>query len=93
MLRDWRTAPVDERLRAMLGFLADVTLRPDELDAEPLRAQGISRQAATEALLVAWGFNLIDRLADSFGFEPISTHIGRENLLEYEAGFLERGYL
>ena len=93
MLRDWRTAPVDERLRAMLGFLADVTLRPDELDVEPLRAQGISRESAIDALLVAWGFNLIDRLADAFGFEPISTHIGADRLLEYEAAFLERGYV
>ena len=34
---DWRTAPIDERLRAMLGFIEKLTLRPDELgpaDAE-----------------------------------------------------------
>jgi len=77
----------------MLGFLADVTLRPDALDVEPLRANGISREAAVDALFVAWGFNLIDRLADAFGFEPISTQIGADNLLEHEAAFLERGYV
>jgi len=77
----------------MLGFLADVTLRPDALDVEPLRANGISREAAVDALLVAWGFKLSDRLADAFGFEPISTQIGADNLLEHEAAFLERGYV
>ncbi len=42
---------------------------------------------------MAFGFNLITRLADSFAFTPIAELIGRERLLEHEAKFLERGYL
>jgi alkylhydroperoxidase family enzyme len=96
VLADWRTAPVDDRLRAMLGFLEQVTLRPGEVtaaDAEALRAAGVSRAAAVDALYVCAYFNLIDRLADSFAFTPISQYLGKEGLLRHEAQFLERGYV
>ena len=96
MLTDWRTAPVEPRLRAMLGYLEVMTLRPGELapeDADAVRAEGVSDAAMVDALLVAGYFNLIDRLADSFGFEPISRDLGREGLLEHEAKFLARGYV
>ncbi len=96
MLADWRTAPVDPPLRAMLGYLEAMTLRPVELgpaDAEAVRAAGVSDQAMVDALLVAAYFNLIDRLADSFGFTPISHTLGAEGLLVYEAKFLARGYV
>ena len=37
-------------------------------DAATLRTAGISRQAAIDALMVAFSFNLITRVADSFGW-------------------------
>jgi alkylhydroperoxidase family enzyme len=80
----------------MLGYLEAMTLRPDEIgpeDADAVRAAGVSDQAMVDALLVAAYFNLIDRLADSFGFTPISETLGRDGLLEHEARFLERGYV
>lgn len=80
----------------MLGYLEAVTLRPHELrpeDAEAVRAAGVSDQAIVDALLVAAYFNLIDRLADSFGFVPISNALGREGLLAHEAKFLAKGYV
>jgi len=73
-----------------------VTLRPDELgraDAEAVRAAGVSDEALEDALGVCFGFNLIDRLADAFGFTPISHVIGHEGLMQREAEFLERGYV
>jgi alkylhydroperoxidase family enzyme len=95
VLADWRTAPVDERLRATLGFLQKVTLEPDAVgveDAEAARAAGASTDALRDALYVAAYFNLIDRLADSFGFTPISHVLGEEELLRHEEAFLARGY-
>ena len=80
----------------MLGFLEQVTLRPAEVtpaDAEAARAAGVSDQAIVDALLVCSYFNLIDRLADSFHFTPISEKLGREGLLRHEAKFLARGYV
>jgi alkylhydroperoxidase family enzyme len=96
VLADWRTAPVEPPLRAMLGYLEVMTLRPDALrpeDADAVRSAGVSDEAMVDALLVAAYFNLIDRLADSFGFVPISHALGREGLLEHEAKFLARGYV
>jgi alkylhydroperoxidase family enzyme len=80
----------------MLGYLEQVTLRPGAVgarDAGAVRAAGVSDQAMVDALLVCAYFNLIDRLADSFAFTPISHTLGRDGLLRHEAKFLERGYV
>ena len=53
MRRDWRSAPVDEPLRATLGFLEKLTLRPDELrpeDAAAVLAAGVGKDALELAL-------------------------------------------
>ena len=72
MLDDWRTAPIDERLRATLGFLEKLTLEPDALstaDADAVRATGVSDDALLDAIAVAALFNVIDRIADALRFE------------------------
>jgi alkylhydroperoxidase family enzyme len=80
----------------MLGYLEAVTLRPESVgadDAATVREAGVSDDAMVDALLVCTYFNLIDRLADSFGFTPISQTLGRDGLLEHEAKFLAAGYV
>ncbi len=70
--RDWRTAPVDERLRATLGFLEKLTLRPEEIgpaDAQAVRAAGVSERALRDAITICGLFNMIVRLADSLGWD------------------------
>ena len=60
---------MDERLRATLGFLEKLTLRPDELsaqDAENVLAAGVREGALIDAIHVAALFAMIVRLADSF---------------------------
>jgi alkylhydroperoxidase family enzyme len=60
---------VDEPLRATLGFLERLTLRPDELraqDAEDVLAAGVRRDALIDAIHIAALFSMIVRLADSF---------------------------
>ena len=72
MRDDWRTAPIDERLRATLGFIEKLTLRPAELtqaDANAVLATGVNRDALIDAIHVAALFNMIVRLADSFGWD------------------------
>jgi alkylhydroperoxidase family enzyme len=71
-LDDYRTAPIDEKLRAMLGLLETFTLRPDELNASQIRAvlsTGVTREAVRDAFYVAFLFNTYDRLADTLGWE------------------------
>jgi alkylhydroperoxidase family enzyme len=60
---------VDEPLRATLGFLEKLTLRPDELraqDAEVVLAAGVREDALIDAIHVGALFTMIVRLADSF---------------------------
>ena len=69
---DYRTAAIDEKLRAMLALLETFTLRPDELTAADIRAvlaAGVSREAIRDAFYVAFLFNTYDRLADTLGWE------------------------
>jgi len=82
--RDWRTAPIDEPLRATLGFLEKLTLRPDELrveDAEATLAAGVREDALIDAIHVAALFTMIVRLADSFDW-----HVQPEQELAAGAG-------
>ena len=72
MLADYRTAPIPEKLRTMLGYLEKLTLRPAEVgpdDAVVLRAAGLSDEEIESAVHVCALFNLINRVADSLGFE------------------------
>ena len=70
--RDWRTAPINDRLRATLGFIEKLTVRPAELtaaDAAAVLDAGVSREALVDAIHVAALFNMIVRLADSLGWD------------------------
>ena len=76
VLENWRTAPINEKLRAALGFLEKLTLAPAEVtpaDLEPLKFIGLSEQAIEEAIYVCFLFNVIDRLADAFDFQISSA--------------------
>ncbi len=91
VLDDWRTAPIDERLRATLGFLEKLTLDPDGLtpeDADVARRAGASDAALEDAVHVAAAFNIIDRVADAVGFEVVS----RERFFAGARTLLSRGY-
>jgi uncharacterized peroxidase-related enzyme len=91
VLEDWRTAPVDEKLRAMLGFLEKVTLLPEEVSSEditPLRSAGLSDRAIEEALYVSFLFNVMDRLADAFDFHlPTEQGFQKDGQILYTLGY------
>ena len=91
MLSDWRSAAVDERIRATLGLLEKMTLAPEQVgvaDIDAIRALGVSDEAISEALHVCFMFNLIDRLADALGW-----HVQTDEQFAKDAKFLlRRGY-
>jgi alkylhydroperoxidase family enzyme len=80
VLSDWRTAPLDPRVKAALQFLEKLTLTPDEIspaDATVARAAGVSDSALREVIYVCFLLSTMDRLADAFDFpvlEPRSLH-------------------
>ena len=72
IVENYRTAPIDEKLRAMLGLLEIFTLEPERLtsrDVLPVIAAGVTREAVRDAFYVAFLFNTYDRLADTLGWE------------------------
>lgn len=92
VLDDWRSAPIDAKLRAQLGFLEKLTLHPDDVrprDVAPLRAAGLSDEAIEDAINVCALFSIYDRMADSLGWylpEPAGYAASAQNLIK-------RGYL
>ena len=93
MLDDYTTAPIDEKLRATLGLLQKMTLEPEQLTADDVRAVlalGVSRRAVVDAMHVAFLFNVYDRLADAMGWDVPAQESGF-----YESSarmLLKRGY-
>jgi alkylhydroperoxidase family enzyme len=68
-----------------------VTLTPADVraeDVEAARAAGVSDEATEDALAVCAYFNLVDRVADSLGFDLPS----REEHAAYAPAFLAEGY-
>jgi len=89
---DWRTAPLSPQLAATLVFLEKLTLRPDELepaDAEAVYATGVSQQALRDAAAVCGMFNMVVRLADSFGWDVPTW----DRLQQRAPAMLEGGYV
>lgn len=91
VLGEWRTAPVDARLRAMLAFLEKLTLTPEAVtaaDVAPLRAVGLDDAAIEDAIQVTALFSIYDRMADTLDFDVPGT-------VGFAAGarmLLRRGY-
>lgn len=79
MLDDYTRAPIDEKLRLMLGLLAKQTLDHANLGPEDVRVvmrAGVSKDAIAEAMEVAFLFNIYDRLADTMGWDVPDRHRG-----------------
>jgi hypothetical protein len=87
VLNNLDRAPIAEPLRATLGLLRKITrgneaVAPD--DMRTLLKIGVTRDQIEDALNVAFAFNVITRLADTFNFEvgsPASFDAGARMLL------------
>lgn len=91
VLKDWRTAPINDKLKAMLGYLEKLTTCPDDVhpeDVVALHAAGIEDQAIVEAIYVCVVFNVIDRLADALDFQIPPTFVNWKSAKMY----LRMGY-
>jgi hypothetical protein len=91
VLDDFRTAPIDERLRPMLAFLQKMALAPSELTADDTRAlgaAGVTQAQARDAIYVGYIFAVFVRMADSLSF---GLHSDEEYVLQAR-GLLKRGY-
>jgi alkylhydroperoxidase family enzyme len=83
---------VSERIRAALAFIEKQTLHPEQLaaaDAQAAYAAGVSRDALRDAAQVSALFNMIVRLADSFGWAVPDW----DRLMQRAPAMLEGGYV
>ena len=91
VLEDYRTAPIDEKVRATLRLLEKFTLHPNELGPADIRAvlaTGVSREAIRDAFYVAFLFNTYDRLADTLGWElPDSAYYPKAGKFLLKKGY------
>lgn len=69
---DWRSAPVDARMRAILAYAEKLTLWPaavTEDDLGPLQREGLGDRAILDVVQVTAYSNFVNRLADGLGVE------------------------
>ena len=90
-LADFRTAPISERLKAVLIFLEIMTLKPMEVTPEHANAvlrSGVSGHGLKDAIAVGAIFNIVTRYADALDFLlPTADEFERA-----AAMLLKRGY-
>jgi uncharacterized peroxidase-related enzyme len=68
--RDYRTAPITPKERAMLDYVVQLTrdaTRIGRKDHEKLRAAGFNDTAILQITLISSWFNYINRVADALG--------------------------
>lgn len=76
-LDSWPEAGFGARIDAMLTFLQLANQRPQEItehDVELVRAAGVSAAAIADALHVAYVMNVVNRLANAFGYAYADEH-------------------
>ncbi len=92
ILADFRTAPIDEKVRATLELLETFTLHPEQMSADRVcmaLAAGVTREAVRDAFYVAFLFNTYDRLADTLGWElPDQSYYAKAGPFLLKKGYL-----
>lgn len=71
-MEDLQHAPIRDALRKTLVFLGKLNDTPEEVtpdDIWELRSAGVTGQAIEDAIYICAAYNVIDRIADTFGFQ------------------------
>ncbi|WP_378735904.1 carboxymuconolactone decarboxylase family protein [Nocardia brasiliensis] len=79
-LADGDVSPLRPEAQAMLDFLRKMTRDPDGLttgDADKIRHAGVSAEAFDEAVWVGTTFNVINRLMNTVGADPLESRDAR----------------
>ncbi len=72
-MKDYRTAQLTDRQRALCEYADKLTRTPSEMaaaDLDRLRAVGLTDRGILDAVEVIAYFNYINRVADALGVEP-----------------------
>jgi hypothetical protein len=83
-------APGAPQIAAALLFLKRLTLAPETLAADavdPLRQAGVGSNGLLDLIVICFGFSLINRLSEAFGFETPSVGVNKEAAFLWTAGY------
>jgi uncharacterized peroxidase-related enzyme len=92
LVSSFETAPVEPRLNAILAFVRKLALAPSQVsqaDADAVFQQGWDEHALHDAIAVTARAAFMQRLAQGFGFVPLS----REVAAKHAKKRVERGYV
>jgi uncharacterized peroxidase-related enzyme len=92
LLENPETAPVDARLRPLLAFVQKLMATPGQMsqsDADAVFDSGWDEQALHDAIAITARAAFMQRLAEGFGFIPLS----REMAAKHAKRRVERGYV
>ena len=87
---DLDTAPVDERLRPVLRYVAKLTRAPASVsraDADEVRAAGWSDAALHDAIMVCALFNFMNRMVEGHGIRAGSDYFEKSGRRLEELGY------
>lgn len=90
-LQDLTTAPLNDRLRAVLALVQKLTLTPSKFtqtDIDAVAQVGWSERAIRDAIEVCALFSFMNRIVDGYGFETPDNH----QLLTMAKGINTHGY-
>ncbi len=77
LVMNWRTAPLDDRQRAMLAFAEKMTLeshRIEEADRQALRDHGFTDRDIFDIASIAGFFNMTNRVASATDMRPNAAY-------------------
>ena len=97
MLEHWRDTPLDPRMRAAFELLEKRAAGPASLlpeDFATARANGLSDDAIAEVLYIAFLFDVVNRLANVFGFTTVDEPGRRKTAaILHRIGYRVPGFL
>ena len=97
MLEHWREADLDPRMKAAFEILEKRATDPMQLsatEAARARAAGISDEAIMDVLYIGFTFDLINRLANAFGFTTVDESGRRRTAaIMHRLGYRMPGFL
>ncbi|WP_170383867.1 carboxymuconolactone decarboxylase family protein [Ruegeria atlantica] len=91
LMQDLHSAPVDQRFKPILSYVAKLTETPSQLteeDAKAVYGAGWSESALFDAIQVCGVFNLVNRLVEGTGITRVgsaSSELDEEKLAEFRS--------
>ena len=82
LLNDLDSAPIEQRMKALLAFVRKLALVPGEMtqaDADAVFSAGWEEKAVHDAIAITARMSFMQRLVEGHGFKPWPREVAREH--------------